>query len=183
MTNARFTSALEVFELFPSAGSDISSDPHDEPLLAYIDRLVRSEAPEDAISFCAYALDRREAVWWASQCTRSLGSPVQHEEEVALLTAEAWVRDPEENRRKQALDIGLNGNHELPGVWVAMAAGGAGGHLTVGSAPQGPPVPAHMAAKAARAAVLIALARMPLRERGKHIADCAEFCRKLLQRQ
>jgi len=179
MSNARFSSAQQVYETFPMLQGDVTATPADEAPLDFLDKLATTDTPEDAVSFAAYLLDRREAVWWASQCVRQMGSPVNREEEVALLTAEAWVRDPEEHRRAAALDLGLNGNHKLPGSWVALAAGGAGGTMLVGQSP-GPPVPMHLCAKAARSAVLIALARMPFRERASYIQRCADLCRKLI---
>jgi hypothetical protein len=181
MVNSRFTSALQVFETFPKALTDVTATPENEPPLVFLKRLADSTSPENAVSFCAYLLDRREAVWWASQCLRSLGWPINREDEVALLTAEAWVREPEEHRRLAALEIGLQGSNKLPGVWVALSAGGAGGHLVV-SGTVGPPVPAEMTASASRVAVLLALAEQPVRDRNANISQCIEFCRKLLTR-
>jgi hypothetical protein len=181
MVNSRFTSALQVFEAFPTAITDITAAPQDEPPLAFLKRLAGSTSPENAVSFCAYLLDRREAVWWASQCLRSLGWPMNREDEVALLTAEAWVRDPEEHRRLAALELGLNGDSKLPGVWAALAAGGSGGYLMM-SGTVGPPVPLEMTASTSRVAVLLALAEQPVRDRTANITLCIDFCHKLLAR-
>lgn len=181
MVNSRFTSALQVFEAYPTAATDITAAPEDEPPLAFLKRLADSPSPENAVSFCAYLLDRREAVWWASQCLRALAWPMSREDEVALLTAEAWVRDPEEHRRLAALELGLNGSNKLPGVWAALAAGGSGGHLIMGGT-VGPPVPLEMTASTSRVAVLLALAEQPVRDRAANITQCVEFCRKLLTR-
>jgi len=182
MSTARFTSTQQVFEAFPTLPGDLTAAATDELPLIFLDKLAATPTPEDAVSFSAYLLPKREAVWWASQCVRQMGSPVNRAEEVALLTAEAWVRDPEEHRRVAALDLGLNGDHKLPGSWVALAAGGAGGTMTIGQMP-GPPVPVHLCARAARSAVLIALARMPFRERPGYIVKCVALCRKLYEPQ
>ena len=181
MVNSRFTSALQVFETYPTASTDITATPVDEPPMAFLKRLAESPSPENAVSFCAYLLDRRETVWWASQCLRSLGWPMSRDDEVALLTAEAWVRDPEEHRRLAALEIGLKGSNKLPGVWAALAAGGSGGHLVMDGT-VGPPVPVEMTASTSRVAVLLALAEQPVRDRTANISRCVDFCRKLLTR-
>ncbi len=181
MTLSRFLTALQVFEAFPALAGEMVSQPTEAAPLIFLNQLVGSASPEDAITFSAYLLDRRKAVWWASQCVRTLGSPRNRLEEVSINTAEAWVRDPEEHRRLAALDLGLNGDHELPGTWVALAAGGSGGTLRVNDQP-GPPVPANMAARAAKAAVLIAIATVPIRERGAHITRCVAMCEQLLSR-
>lgn len=181
MINARFTRASEVFEAFPTLQQDMTTQGADQAPLAFLKSCTEGEHPEDAITFAAYLLDRRSAVWWACHCARQMGSPVNRDEEIALLMAEAWVREPEEHRRVAALNLGLGGDHKLAGTWLALAAGAAGGTFMVDDSP-GPPVPPNLCARSARSAVFIALARMPFRERPKFIAQCSETCRTLLQR-
>ena len=178
MNKLRFTTAREVFDAFPSAADDISAPPTDDPPLDFLATLADGKAPEDAVSFCAYLLGRREAVWWACQSVRATKPPANRDEEKALLIAEAWVREPEEHRRRSALDVGMNGDHKLAAVWTSLAAGGSGGTFFVGDQ-QGPPVPPHLTAKAARAAVLMALATVPTRERPQGIKTCVDLCRRL----
>lgn len=183
MTSLRFATAGEVFETFPHAASGIAILPedNDEGPLAFLARLVASATPEDAITFCAYVLGRREAVWWGCQCHRHLGPPVGVDEK-ALLTAEAWIREPEEHRRRAALSVGISGDHAQAGTWLSLAAGGAGGTFIVNGQPSAP-VPPEMTAKAVRAAVLISLARLPIRERAGQLVACVEICRRLAQGQ
>jgi hypothetical protein len=168
---SRFTTARDVYEAFPTARDDLEVDPTDEPPLVFLKALTRSETPENAVSFCAYLLPRREAVWWAAQCVRSLASSHSDAEQAALEAAETWVREPEEEKRRAALDIGSRNDKSAPTTWVALAAGWSGGSLT---APDQPPVPAppHLTAKAVRAAVLTALARVPVKQRAEHLAAC-----------
>lgn len=184
MTSLRFFTAQEVFEAFPKAARDIEGVPRDdvEQPLDFLARLLAGPTPADALSFCAYLLGRREAVWWACQIHRSLGPPVDRREEKALLIAEVWVREPEEHRRRAALAIGLDGDPALAGTWLALAAGGAGGTFTI-DGKAGPPVPADMTAKAVRSAVLISLARLPMRERPARLPACIEMCKRLAQGQ
>ncbi|MFD0935000.1 DUF6931 family protein, partial [Methylobacterium trifolii] len=72
MGGSRFSTAQEIFEAFPSAERDISAGPSDAPPLVYLEGLRRSGTPEDGVSLLAYALGRREAVWWAAQSVRLL---------------------------------------------------------------------------------------------------------------
>jgi hypothetical protein len=180
MTRLRFETAREVFDAFPNAASEIQTPPSDDKPLDFVSRLAGGDAPEDALSFCAYLFGRREAVWWASQSVRAMGRPANRDEEKALLIAEAWVREPEEHRRRSALDAGVNGDHACAGVWVALAAGAAGGTLIVAGQP-GPPAPHDMTARSVRAAVLIALSAVPTRERAAHIQTCVDLCNRLAQ--
>ncbi len=184
MSNLRFFTAREVFEAFPGAAGDMAGAPQDdaEQPLAFLARLLASKTPEDAISFCAYLLGRREAVWWACACHRLFGAPTDRDDEKALLVAEAWVREPEEHRRRAALALGLAGNHALAGTWLSLAAGGAGGTFII-NGQAGPPIPADMTAKAVRSAVLISLARLPIRERAARLPACVDICRRLAQGQ
>ncbi len=92
------------------------------------------------------------------------------------------MREPEEHRRRAALALGLAGNHDLAGTWLSLAAGGAGGTFVIDGKP-GPPVPADMTAKAVRSAVLISLARLPIRERAARLPACVDICRRLAQGQ
>ncbi len=170
MSSSRFSTAMQVFEAFPSLFSDMAAAPTNEAPQIYVRRLLAGETPEDAVSFCAYMLDRRKAVWWAAQCARRLGSPESPAEELALNLAETWIKDPGESSRRAALATGMNGNNALPGVWAALAAGSAGGTFPQGDQP-GPPVPPQLCAQSVRAAVLIAVARSPIRERPARINE------------
>ena len=149
--------------------------------LEFLTKLVASASPEDAITFCAYMLDKRQAVWWGARCLRHMGLPRGHGEETALLLAEAWVRDPEEHRRIAALKLGLEGDHRLASVWLCLAAGCSGGSFRIGEM-QGPPVPPYGTGTSARTAVLCALAEVPIRERQSTIGACVAVVHELLKR-
>jgi hypothetical protein len=171
MSRIRFTTARDVFEAFPAAQGDITAPPTDAPTLAFLAALARSDTPEDAVAFCAYILPRREAVWWACQCVRSLSGVRDGAGGAGLKAAEHWVREPEEERRRDALEIGMGGDRGDPTTWLALAAAWSGGSMT--AEPQAPVLaPPHLTAKAVKAAVLTALARVPLKERQASLSAC-----------
>jgi len=172
-TNLRFNTAQEVFDAFPTAHEDMSVEPTKEPPIRFMQGLLSSETPEDAITFCAYMLPRREAVWWAHQCVIQNGSEIAPEERELVDAAEAWVREPEEDNRRKALSAGMNARFKTPGAWVALAAGWSGGSMAVDS--EYPvPAPAHLTAKAASAAILGALARVENARRSEFLKAYAE---------
>lgn len=173
MSRVRFATAREVFEAFPSAREDIQAAPSDDPPLAFIKSLAETETPEDAIAFCAYVLPRREAVWWACQCLRSLNPMPGSEEQAALDAAEAWVKEPEERRRRMALQLGMNGDRRAPASWAALAAAWSGGNITENDQWQVAAKP-EMTARAARVAILTALARAGAKERAARLKACVE---------
>jgi hypothetical protein len=171
MSRLRFGAAQEVFEAFPSACEDIEARPTEAAPLGFLRSLASGPTPNDAIAFCAYLLPRREAVWWASQCVRSLiGTPTE-DDEIALEAAENWVREPEEPRRRAALQIGLNANRRAASTWVALAAAWSGGSLII-SESGGPPAPPYLTAKATRNALMLALVNKP--HRVAEISHCVQ---------
>ena len=171
MSRIRFTTARDLFEAFPAARDDMQAKPTDEAPLAFLKRLTESETPEDAVAFCAYMLPRREAVWWGCQCVRGLGVPHNSEEAAALKAAEEWVREPEERSRREALQLGTDGSRNAPASWLALAAGWSGGNMMPAESPP-VPAPPHLTAKAVRAAVLTAVARLPVKERRENLKKC-----------
>lgn len=180
MSNLRFATAQGVFDAYPRAAGDIEGRPQDdtEAPLDFLDRLLASPTPEDAASFSSYLLGRRDAVAWACKAHRLFAPPVDQDDEMGLLVAETWVREPEEHNRRAALALGLGGNHAVAGTWLSLAAGGAGGTFIIEGQP-GPPVPGDMTAKAVRSAVLIALARLPIHQRAEQLAAATTMCRRL----
>ena len=123
----RFATARNVFEAFPDL-RQAAPPPGDESApLDYARLLLASPRPAQAILFLAYLLPRREAVWWARQCVGEIVGP--RGEDVALRAAEAWVRAPDEDNRRAALDIGNAGDQNAATTWLALAAGWSGGSM------------------------------------------------------
>lgn len=175
MARLRFSTAREVFETFPSAGKVIATKPAVEHPLAFLRRLAQGPAPAEAISFAAYLLPRREAVWWAAQSLRGMLSPGAQVDE-GLAAAEAWVRDPRDETRRAALAVAEAGDPAWAGTWVAFAAGYSGGSMVAGHAV---PCPPDLTAKMARVAVLIALGPLSGREHQGALRNCVEACIRL----
>ncbi|MEM8812105.1 MAG: hypothetical protein AAGF59_05760 [Pseudomonadota bacterium] len=165
----RFNTASEVFEAFPTAYEDITASPNADHPLRFLEGLLSSPVPEEAITFCAYMLPRREAVWWARQCVTYNGAELSAEEQDLVAIADAWVRDPDEENRVQALRAGMNARVKSAGAWVALAAGWSGGSMALDAEHPVPPPP-HLTAKASNAAVLSALARVSTQQRAEYLS-------------
>jgi len=172
-TRLRFNTAREVFDAFPSAREDMVIEPTDEAPPAFLQGLLSSPTPEEAITFCAYMLPPRDAVWWAHQCVTLNGSEFSPEEKDLIDVAEFWVREPEEGNRRKALAAGMNARVKTPGAWVALAAGWSGGSMAVGPA-EPVPAPPHLTARAANAAVLGSLARVGMERRAEFLTAYAQ---------
>jgi hypothetical protein len=176
----RFADAREVFAAFPTACEDIATPPTEAEPLQFLRALASGPAPQDAIGFCAYLLPRREAVWWASQCVRTLLDQPSERDEAALRAAEDWVYEPEEPTRQAALQIGMAADRRAPSTWVALAAAWSGGTLVV-SEHDAARAPSHLTARAARGAVMLALAGKP--DQAAHVSWCAEYCAQIAAEQ
>jgi hypothetical protein len=172
MSRVRFATARALFESFPPSVTRIAAEPTDEPPVAYLQRLSAEGKLQDAVTFCAYLLPRREAVWWACGCARLLLGDILQSKAAGLLAAEAWVYEPDEKHRQAALDIGKRSNSNDPLTWLALAAGWSGGSLA--SPPAKPvPVPPHMTARGARVAVILCTGTVRnADERASRLREC-----------
>lgn len=180
MTRLRFTTARQVFEAFPPALDDIEAEPSDIEPVGFLKGLLDGQTPEDAIGFCAYMLPRREAVWWACQCIRAGGAKLEKADTELLEIAEAWVNEPEEERRLAANQAGMAAVKKGPAAWAALAAAWSGGSLT--PEPQQPvPPPPYLTAQAVRAAVLTTLASAEPAKRRDQLRANVQAALKLIE--
>ena len=154
MPQTRFVTTLALFETFPRSVTGIAAESTDEPPTVFLKKLSGQHGFRDAITFCAYLLPRREAVWWACGCVRALLGDIAASQTGAIKAAEAWVYDPDDEHRRAALEIGERGDSNDPLTWLALGAGWSGGALL--AHPQHlVPVPAYMTPRAARIAILL----------------------------
>lgn len=155
----RFSTARDLFEAFPAALDDMAARPSDRASLEFLKDLAASPTPEDAITFSAYLLGLREAVWWGHQCLYMIPDKLGSDDLRMMALAEDWVRRPEEAQRVAALQAAMGTERKTPGVWIALAAGWSGGSM---AGPDDMPVapPPYLTPKAVNAGVLSGLARV-----------------------
>jgi len=110
-------------------------------------------------------------VWWACRCARAPSSHIAEDRAVALLAAEAWVKEPDDEHRQAALELGTKGHCDDPLTWVALAAGWAGGFL-VSSPQRSIPMPQYMTARATRTAILISALSVKRDQRPAYLQAC-----------
>jgi uncharacterized protein DUF6931 len=164
MSRVRFATAQALFETFPASVTGLTVTPTDEPPVAFLRNLSAAEKLEDAVTFCAYLLPRREAVWWACESVKALLGNVGATGTASLRAAETWVRDPSEQHRLAALEIGGRGNSDDPWTWLALGAGWSGGMLS--AHPKMPaPTPQYLTPGAARIAILLSAHSLAPEER------------------
>ena len=119
----------------------------------------------DAVRLLAHGLGRRESVWWACVCVRTILGPRAPAPAIdALRLAEAWVYQPSEENRWAAHAAAEATQMGHPAGWAAMAAFWSGPSLTrpvrmppgVAAPPPVPPDPALTARAVANALILSA---------------------------
>ena len=159
-----YPKAKDLFDEIPAAGEDILARPGEEPSLEFLAQLAHSPTPEEAVTFGAYLLPRRKAVWWGHECVRSLIHLLTDQDLRMLQLAEGWVRDPDEPQRIAAMNEAMAARQKSPGVWIALGAAWSGGSMVDASLPKVPPPP-HLTPRAINGGILSALARVDNRHR------------------
>jgi len=166
----RTSTARDVFDSFPTAYADMKAVPTEQPSLTFCRSLIASRIPEEAITFCAYLLPARVAVWWGHECLVNLADRLDNQDLRMLELVHGWVSDPSEYRRFVVLDEATIAEPRTPGVWIALAAG-----WTTGAAPGGTALanghPSSRTARAVSTGILTALARVALADRAPVLAD------------
>lgn len=163
----RFSTARDLFDAFPTAAQDIRAAPNDLPSLTYCRSLVGSRTPEEAITFCAYLLPSRVAVWWGHECLINLSAAMDEQDFRMLGFVHGWVSDPSEYRRFVVMEEAIAAEPRGPGVWIALAAGWTGS--TAGARVNGEA--ASRTARAVNTGILAGLARVALVDRGPALTD------------
>lgn len=124
----------------------------------FLDLLLDGEKYAEAARYVAFALPKREAVWWACRCARLApeapkpGDPGPASK--ALEAAERWVLDPSEENRREA---GTDGEAAVgtPAGCAALSAFWSGGSLAPKGLPDVPPAD-DLTARGVAACVMLA---------------------------
>jgi hypothetical protein len=90
---------------------------------ALIDELAKQGKVHDALRLRAHLLPKREAVWWGCLCVREdVDSPFPAPQVAALEAAEDWVREPDEDRRRNAEKQSEAAKYSGAGATLALSA-------------------------------------------------------------
>lgn len=110
---------------------------------AFLDGLVHKGLFPDALTFAAFWLTKRQAVWWGCLCAWHAGRPrLKPPAAAALRAALSWVHEPSEEHRRAAGKAGdAAGGAATPAGAVALAAFWSEGSLSAPDLPPAPPPP------------------------------------------
>jgi hypothetical protein len=121
----------------------------------FLDALISRERFAEAVRFLAYALPKREAVWWACMVIRQLGEPREAKLIVSLQAAEQWVRDPADANSRAAFAASKEAGLDSPAGCAALGAFLGGASLAPPNLAVVAPGP-FMGARAVAGAVMLA---------------------------
>jgi hypothetical protein len=113
----------------------------------------------EATRVLAYALPKREAVWWACMCAaHTAPADLPEPDRLARDAAEQWVRQPNDKNRRAAARQADATTFETPDALCAYAVFWTGDTIGPEDQPPVPPTP-HMTGKMVAGAVYLAAVR------------------------
>lgn len=128
---------------------------------AFLAALEQAGECLEAVRFLAYALPKREVVWWTLGCVRErVPCEPDSAPSAALAATEAWVMDTSEQKRRAALVAAETTGFEHPAGCLALSAFLSGGSLAPEGLDDVPPGEL-LTAQTASGALLLAAVREP----------------------
>ncbi|MDX2039321.1 MAG: hypothetical protein SFX72_21920 [Isosphaeraceae bacterium] len=122
----------------------------------FIDRLMEKALWIDAVKFMAFALPKREAIWWGLVCARQAyeSQPPPEPAAKALEAADTWLLAPNDDNRRAAMAAAEVAGFGTPAGSAALAAFFSGGSLGPANVPAVPP-PETLTPQAVAGAVML----------------------------
>ena len=137
----------------------------------YLDALMEKHQYQDAVKFLAHGLPKREAVWWACFCAKTVsGGSASPPTAEAIKTAEKWVADPSEEHRQASMPAAEAAKFGTPAGCVALAAFFSGGSLGPPNVAPIPPAETLTGDAVAGAVMMAVVAKEPEKAPDKYLA-------------
>ena len=136
--------------------------PQGMPVRDYIRQLAAGERVREAVTVLAQALPKRAAIAWGLESVRGVPQAAAKPKSAAVLEAVAeWVKEPGEERRRAAHESARQAGFGTPAGCLGLAVFLSGGSMAPATAPVAPEPAAHLCAKAAAGAMLMAAVADP----------------------
>lgn len=134
--------AEELFGAMPALPTLVTAKPREGiHCLDFLRQLTQSGTPEEAVTFMAFALAPRHAVWWGHECLKAAPDLLTDQDRHMMSLIGTWVAEQSDDSRYAALDAAANVAVHGPGVWLALGAGWSGGSMAARGMPPVPPPP------------------------------------------
>lgn len=173
----RYETARDLFEARPCAARAMLATPTAQPSLDFCRSLLDGATPEEAVTFCAYLLPGRAAIWWAHECLGHLADLLDADDVGLLSVVADWVAAPDEPGLRAALAQAGAARAMTPAGRVAAAAGAQANAAGADGAGE-----AECAVTAeVNAAILAALARVAIPDRFSVLSAFVEMGMQLAE--
>ncbi|AZO31836.1 MAG: hypothetical protein EOQ30_17590 [Mesorhizobium sp.] len=156
----RFRTARDLFSAYPAVAQDMKAAPTEQPSIEFCRALLAGRVPEEAVTFCAYLLPERAAIWWAHECLSNLAELLGDRDLELLALVGDWVGEPGNPDHSEAVAQAVEVPPTTPVSWIALATGWRDNGSAIDTAAAGSP-----AAHAVSAGILAGLARVSLADR------------------
>ncbi len=144
-----------------------------------VEALISAEFFMEAARVYAFALPKREAVWWACMCTAYTAPPdLTGPDLAARLAAEEWVRTQSDETRREAMAAAKAAGMQGPDAWAGVAAFWSGDSLNPVNVTKNPPPP-HLTGVAVVAAITLSSVRLTPRRTAQRIARFLESAKDI----
>lgn len=127
----------------------------------FLDALITAGHLLDAVKFLAQALPKPQAIAWACQCLRQLQALSTPAQEQALAACDAWLKQPDDERRRAAFTAAEKAGLDSPAGCTALAVFFSGGSLAPPNVPAVPPADYLTGRTVGNAIVLAVVSREP----------------------
>lgn len=117
----QFQTARDLFAANSAVAWDMTAVPTDQPSLEFCRRLMAGRIPEEAITFCAYLLPDRAAIWWGHECLGHLTELLEEQDLETLALVQDWVGEPNNASRRAAVAEAAMTRQHTPAGWIALA--------------------------------------------------------------
>jgi hypothetical protein len=163
-----YRTARDLFLACPAIARDMKSPASGQPPLDFCRALLAGRVPEEAVTFCAYLLPERAAVWWGHECLSNLAELLPDRDVELLALVHDRVGAPDSPHHQAALSNALDLPPATPAAWIALAAAWHNPALNMLST-------GFPAAHAVNAGILAGLARASLADRFAVLAAFVEM--------
>ncbi len=148
--------AREILARYEPGAAAVALAEEDTSPPRFMELLFARELYEDALSFLAYGLPRREALWWGLGCVSEI-TPEESPPAIlrALAVVEEWVGGPNDERRREAMVAAEEATYGTPAGCLALAVFFSEGSMAPPDCPA-VPVGEWFCARTTAAALLLA---------------------------
>lgn len=175
----RYDTLADLFASIPQIAEITTDRPRaNENAQDVLFRLRRSDTPEEAITFAAFAFVPKMAIWWGYECLRSIPEVLTPTDRSMMDGIANWIGQPTTAHRHAVMKDALWAPERVPAVHLGLAVGWSGGSI----APNDPAaVPLHRCPRAINTAVLSVLAQANISRRTIYLTRFMDVAQSLFK--